>query len=134
MNKLFFQSSIICCLIVLPSVCMAQSRVLTLDEASQLVRAALPAATLSLPKFGLDKYVYPDYPDLYFFEADWDNPTGSVVWGHFAVDPKTGDVWDAIACREYKSHSLKTAQASMRTQIGLTKKEYHKIRRRGPMC
>jgi hypothetical protein len=134
MTNLFCKFVALCYLIALPSVSMSQERVLTLDEATQLVRAALPAATLTLPKFGLDNYAYPDYPDLYFFEATWDNPIGSVVWGHFAVDPKTGDVWDAIIWREYKTHALKAAQASMRARIGLTNKEYHKVRRRGPMC
>ena len=134
MKKLLISSAIIFCLLALPLGCVAQPRVLTVDEASQLVRAALPAPTLSLPKFSLDKYENPDFPGLYLFEADWDNPTGSVVWGQFAVDPKTGDVWDAIVCREYKSNSLKTAQALMRARIGLTKKDYRKTRRRRPLC
>jgi hypothetical protein len=107
---------------------------INVKDARQLVITALPSRTTSLPGFGLEQAKNNNYPDRFFFEATWDNPKGSVVVGHYAVDPRTGDVWNAIVCEELKSPSLKTLQQRVRKRLGLTEREYRKLRRPGPMC
>lgn len=110
----------------------------SLEEAQRLVYKALEsegAGATKLPGFGLSAYKDPYFPEFYFFEATWDNTgEGSVVIGHYAVDPRTGDVWDAVVCEELDSPSLRKLQQATRKRLGVTQKEYHKLRRPGPMC
>lgn len=87
-----------------------------------------------LPGFGLEEYTDSYFPEFYFFDATWDNLKGSVNLDHFAVDVLTGDVWNAVVCREYSSKKLKAVQKAIREKMGLTDKQYRHIRRRGPMC
>ena len=113
----------------------APSRNLTVDESRELVLAALPESTTKLPEFNLDPFTVSYYPDFCFFEGQW-NSTGDVspVAGHYAVDSRTGDVWNGIICREYKTPRLRVLQSIMRKRIGLTQQQYRKIRRLGPEC
>lgn len=105
------------------------------EQARQLVyKAAENQAATTLPKFGLDSYRDPDFPDFYFFEATWDNPQGSVVIGHYAVDSRTGDVWDGVVCREIQTRSLRRLQQQIRKSMGIDEKGYQRLRRTGPMC
>jgi hypothetical protein len=109
-------------------------RVLTVDECRQLALIALDPAARKLPKLGVDENKNPYFPTFYHFEITWDNPAGSVVVDHYAVDPRTGDVWSDIVCRMIKSQSLKKLQRTMRKQIGLRTGDYIKLKRPGPMC
>lgn len=113
------------------------ARKLTLDEARQLAYKAVESVESGnkLPGFGLDPYKDDYFPDFYFFEALWDNPgPGSGVIGHYAVDPRMGDVWSAIVCRQLTSVSLRKLQRAMHKRIGLSEKQYRKLKRPGPMC
>jgi hypothetical protein len=111
----------------------SDARTLTVDEGRELARAAMPPLTARLPGVYLDVFKNPYYPDFYFFEITW-NSTGdmSPIADHYAVDSRTGDVWKAVICRELKSPALSMRQAVLRKKIGLTPKQYRKIRRRGP--
>jgi hypothetical protein len=113
----------------------ADPRPLTVDEARELAQVALPSLTARLPGLYLDNFKDPYYPGFYFFEAQW-NGTGDIspVAGHYAVDSRTGDVWNAIICRELKTRALKRRQAFLRKKIGLTPERYRRIRRLGPEC
>jgi len=114
---------------------MAQSippaRAVTLQEAEELVRHALDPRSPSLPGFGLDSYQDPDNPDFYFFEADWDHPSNI---GHFAVNKKTGDVWDPFVCSRYHSRRLLQFQKHVRETIGLSEQQYLKLSKQRPIC
>jgi hypothetical protein len=110
------------------------SQVVSQQEARKLIYKALPSSTVHLPGFGLDNINAPNFPDFYFFEGQWDNPDGSVVGGHYAVDKKTGDVWDAAVCWEFVSKSLRKAQRTVRKSIGLSEQQYQKLKKPGPMC
>jgi hypothetical protein len=105
------------------------------DEARLLVLQALPSKTRQLPKFGLDQYQDPHFPQFYFFEATWAGvPNGSSVIGHYAVDSSTGDVWNAIQCEKEDTRALRKLQERIRLQIGLSDSEYQKMKRQGPAC
>jgi len=111
-----------------------QSRTLTVEEAHQLVEAAIPNVTKQLPGFGLEDFPVNDPPRFYFVEAAWDNPTGSVVYGNYAVDRATGDVWSAVICQRITSKRLRAEQLALRKRIGLSAARYKAARQPGPMC
>lgn len=121
-------------LAVVGSTNQGPSRDVSAKEAEELVRNAMSTHPVPPSLIGLDPLKNPNFPDFYFFEAQWDNPNGSPIAGHFAVDPKTGDVWDAAVCREYVSTDLRKLQRTIRKKISLSETQYHKLRRPGPMC
>jgi len=112
------------------------SRKLTVDEASELVQTALEeGGATNLPGFGVEtEPPNHDYPNFYFFEAMWHNPGKSAVIGNYAVDSRTGDVWNAVVCKEMKSAALRAKQKKIRKRIGLSDEEYGRIKKPGPMC
>ena len=114
---------------------VADPRPLTVEEARELAHAALPSLALRLPGLYLDSFSVPFYAEFYFFEIQW-NSTGDIspIVDHYAVDSKSGDVWNAVVCRELKTSELKKRQALLRKKIGLTHAQYGKIRRLGPEC
>lgn len=107
----------------------------TVHEARELAQAAMPSLTARLPGLKFDAFENPYYPDFYFFELLW-NSTGDVspIADHYAVDSRTGDVWKAVVCSELKTPKLSMVQNALRKKIGLTPKQYRKIRRPGPEC
>jgi hypothetical protein len=105
---------------------------ITRDQARELVMKALKAETkfTRLPKFGLDDYSDPYFPGFFFFEATWDNPhhpPASVVLGHYAVNRKTAEVWEAVGCHRLSPPTIKPSQKSLRKAIGLSEQEYQKL-------
>ncbi len=108
------------------------------ETAAELVRAALDGTKerpTKLPGFRLELMERPLDSTFYFFEVTWSSPTwASPLVGSYAVDPKTGDVWDGIVCRQFKGSKLEELQRAARRKIGLTDGEYRKLRRHGPMC
>jgi hypothetical protein len=111
-------------------------RLVSVDEAKDLVAAALPLTTRHLPKFGVDGQDDPEFPQFYFLSAMWAGaPDGSAVIGHYYVDKSTGDVWSATAeCEQESTPELRKLQGKIRLRIGLSGSEYHKIKRKGPFC
>jgi hypothetical protein len=110
---------------------------ITLEEADDLVTALLrDRGSTKAPGFELVKYSVEDSPEFQFFQAIFNNPNpiGSLNLGHYAVDRKTGDVWNAIVCERMKSASLTRLQRAIRIRIRLTESDYRKARRPGPMC
>jgi hypothetical protein len=98
------------------------------------VHAALPSWALKAPGLSIDGYPDRYSPDYYFFLVTVDNPGGSGTVGHFAVDPKTGDVWDGVVCEEYKTPTLTKLQFSIRKRLGLSDSVYRGLKRPGPLC
>jgi hypothetical protein len=109
-------------------------RELTIEEAHSILTAWIPDATQRLPGYELDDFTINDPPWFYFIEVIWDNPRGSVVWGNYAVDRATGDLWTAVICERITSRRVRAAQRQVWKELGLTKAEYRKIKRPGPMC
>ena len=110
-------------------------REITLEEAHGLVTALMQdRGNTRAPGFELVNNKSPYYPEFQFLQAIFDNPNGSVNLGHYAVDRKTGDVWNAVICERMKSPSLTRLQKAIRIRIGLTDSNYRKARRPGPMC
>ena len=124
---------------LLSSPTFAAQSTLTQSEEEELVTAAAlvdsPHA-LQLPKFEVDPSG-PDkwYPAFDFYQAlDDADPNGSAVFGTYAVNRSTGDVWNGVMCREYKSARLKKLQSRLRKRLGLTAAGYSKLKVPGPEC
>lgn len=112
-------------------------RMVSVDEAKSLVIAATPPKTRKLPKFEVDlENEGVPVGEYYTLDAVWAGlPDGSMMIGSYAVDPLTGDVFDtAIECDELSTPELRKLQARIRSQIGLSDSEYHKIKKKGPLC
>ncbi len=113
----------------------ADQHTITHEEARDLVYGALYGQkVLQLDRFGLDEYNDTYFPRFYVFEGTWNNLSGSVITGHYAVDSLTGDVWETGVCHEYKSKHLRKLQESLRKRHGISAVDYQKLRVRGPMC
>ena len=112
-----------------------QPRQLTVQEAHSILEAYLPDKTKKLPGYGLDDFAGYDPKKFYFTEVTWDNPGGSVVWGNYAVDKTTGDIWSAVASSDkITSRRIRALQREIRKEIGLTDVMYKQIKNSGPLC
>lgn len=111
-------------------------RRVSVGEAKNLVLEALPRKARHLPSLSLEGGLDPAYPGFYVISVMWAGaPDGSVVYGNYAVDASTGDVFDAVSeCTEISTPSLRKLQAEIRSRIGLSDSEYHKIKSEGPLC
>ena len=114
----------------------SQSKVISADQARELVRAALPAWVLQkASKVSIDGESDAYLPNFYSFSAYGPtNPFGSSTIGHFLVDRKTGDVWDGVACQKYRTPALAKLQISIRKQLRLSEAEYRRLRHSSPYC
>ena len=104
------------------------------EEAREIVFALLGPDPTKLSNFSLEHHAFPYAPEFYFFDGVWDNPHGSVIQGHYAVNPWTGDIWDPIACTHVTSPAAKRLQESIRKRFRLGKDEYLKLRAEKPAC
>ena len=113
-----------------PSVYSNQKpRNVSLEEAHELVKAF--QKDHGEGGYALEKYEVKEYSEFEFFQAVPD-PQRSRL--HYAVDLRTGEVWDGVFCENLTSPSLKKLQNAIRIRIGLTQDEYRKAQRPGPMC
>ena len=102
-----------------------------IEEARKLAYEAVkvhnPDATLISSPRAFD-------PDFYFFAATWPNPTGSPIIGYFAVNPWTGDVWNAAGCEHPTSKSIEKLQQEIRRRSHFKRGEYTRLRAKKPIC
>lgn len=113
-------------------------RKITNDQAHALAMASLNAQQRRLPKVEVEHFDDPGNPNPKFliFTVVWEGlPKGSVVAGMYAVDPYTGDVFDANKeCHEIKNARLERLQAQVRAKLHLSQSEYQRLKTRGPQC
>ena len=117
--------------------CGAEHRSVSPQEAKALALEALPEDARHLPKLSLEGGdLGRTYPGFYVFSIIWAaTPNGSAMYGSYAVDASTGDVFDAVSeCTEISSPSLRKLQSKIRSQIHLSEAEYRKLRSKGPLC
>lgn len=111
-----------------------EKRTVTRQEAERLAYEVFDSwGSTKLPKFGLEISPKSIYSGFYTVEATWENPNpGSGIIGHVVVDQRTGDVWDPFSCKFYDSSSLQRLQRQIRKKIGLSEKEYSKLKKAPP--
>ena len=113
-------------------------RIITVEQARALVMASLTAKESRLPKVEAAHFDDPDNPSPKFliFTVVWEGlPKGSVVAGMYAVDPYTGDVFEANkGCSEVKNQRLERLQTQVRAKLHLSQSEYLRLKTKGPLC
>jgi hypothetical protein len=119
--------------------CFFRPAPITVGEAEMLLRKALEGSGMTkLPEFGLTNF--PRSPAFfsrwYLFTGTWAGPPqrGSVITGNWAVDKRTGEVWNGVICEELESPALMRLQKAIRKRIGLSTSDYWQIRVDGPLC
>jgi hypothetical protein len=54
---------------------------------------------------------------------------------NFAVDRRTGDVWSpSRECFEITNDRVRSLQAKLRRQLGISQSDYRKLKTHGPLC
>jgi hypothetical protein len=107
------------------------ARKIPLEEAQALAQEAMkvyyPGASLEyMPLFD---------DGFYEFAALSDNLVASPNVGRFAVNPWTGDVWDAAGfCERLTAPSLEIHQQAIRERFKFATEEYADLRKKKPMC
>lgn len=111
-------------------------RNMTADQARALVLASLTPGQKRLPSLGAEPYKDPNTSKFLFFTVTWaGTPNGSVVVGNYAVDPRTGDVFNATAaCDEETNTTLRNLQTRIRANLHLSRSEYRRLKTKGPLC
>jgi hypothetical protein len=111
----------------------ADHQKIIVEEARTLVYEAIKAHN---PHDGIDVSQVENRYDqvFYYFEATWPNPVGSPHLGNFAVNPWTGDLYNADGCQRLTSTALKKRQENIRKRSGLNDNVYLKVRAKKPIC
>lgn len=98
----------------------------------QLALEAIP------PKFRLGGFFYDNQrmsPPFYSYSVLNPPPATWGVFGHFAVNPWTGDVWALLGCHRLSTRSLRRSQALIRRRFTPSEaKRYERLRRVKPDC
>jgi len=107
----------------------------TIDEetAHRLVELALPAVGEARSSIQIGPWRYYWAPEFYTFTAWRHNPAaGLVITYYFAVNPWTGDVWDAMACKRITSPEIQKEQEVIWKRSGIPSEARETIRNKAP--
>lgn len=120
--------------LAISSVCVADSDSISQETARNLVRNALVAAGQSPKAFHIETIRNPDAPDFYAFQAAWYNPKGPALILYFALNPETGDVWDAVMCRRITSSAIRKEQELIRGRLKISAQAWKSLTAKSPGC
>jgi hypothetical protein len=111
----------------------ARTRDVTVTEGRELVMEALDSKAKKLPGLAIELEDRKERKaGFYEFAVTWDNPSGSVIDGFFAVNQATGDVWKLVVCRRVESPDLRRLRDGIRKKIGVGREEFSKLRDNAP--
>ena len=105
--------------------------------AIELVRDALAGLGESGEggKIAIELWPYYWAPDFITLQAEVPHPdVGRIEMRYFAVNPWTGDVWDAIACTRIISPTIKRTQDEIWRSSTLPDEARHVLEARAPGC
>lgn len=89
--------------------------------AHRLAISTLSVSARKLPGLRFDAEKSPHSPKFYWFEITAHTPEDvSPLLGYYAVNRKTGDVWDAVACTRLTSRFVHDTQMRIRRADGGT--------------
>jgi hypothetical protein len=108
-----------------PAINEATARELSLD--------ALASRGVQGPDVGIEPWPYYWAPDFFTFQAEKAHPDGLQTW-YFAVNPWTGDVWDAISCTRITSATIKSKQEAILKSAKLPDEARQFLQARTPAC
>jgi hypothetical protein len=110
---------------------------LTISErtARKLVQEALVTLGENGSSVDIARWKYYWAPEFYTFSAYRHNlKDGLLVTYYFAVNPWTGDVWDAMACKRISSPILEREQESIWKRSQLPDDVRETLQNRSPAC
>jgi hypothetical protein len=107
----------------------AEARKLAIEGLKVYVQRDVSAKEITLTRIE-DQYD----PDFYYFEATWTNPISSPHIAYLAVNPWTGDVWNAAICKKLASASITKMQKDIQRRFRLTNEGDATPRSRKPLC
>ena len=114
-----------------PSVGSPKDRLVSIEQAKSLAYAALTPGERRLGADFGDSETRPHERFLYVTLV----PSRGEGFLNFAVDRRTGDVWSAASsCLEITNSRLRSLQAKLRRQLGISRSDYAKLRTHGPLC
>lgn len=105
--------------------------------ATELVRGALASTGEGGGRTKIAIYPWPYYwaPDFITLQAEVPHPdVGKIEMRYFAVNPWTGDVWDATACARITSATIKRAQDEIWKSSNLPDEARPVLEARTPAC
>jgi hypothetical protein len=105
--------------------------------ATGLVREALASLGEGSARTNIAIYRWPYYwaPDFITLQAEVPHPdVGKIEMRYFAVNPWTGDVWDAMACTRITSPTIKRRQDEIWKSSKLPDEARHFLEERAPAC
>ena len=115
---------------------LGETRKTSADEARKLVYALLKPSGCTERTCDVETISDKYFTQFLFFEALalHSSPNSSLHIGSWAVDPRTGDLYDASVCAEYRNAAVHSLQQQLRKRIGLSEGDYRKLKQRPPMC
>jgi hypothetical protein len=118
-------------------VAFARDRTISERAARTLVQEALVA--LGWPSVHVDPMKYYWAPEFYTFQAYWPGPVQddgvSVLQSYYlAVNPWTGDVWDAMRCSRITSPAIQKEQESIWKRSRLPAEAREPLHEKSPGC
>ena len=74
-------------------------------------------------------------PTFYFIEAAWDNPRGSMIAGHYAVNLRTTTLWNVqgSVCSILTSAQLSRFQQTLRQSLPMDRPTFAKLSSQRPI-
>jgi hypothetical protein len=105
--------------------------------ATELVREALASLGEGSVRTKIAIYPWPNYsaPDFITLQAEVPHPdVGQIEMRYFAVNPWTGDVWDAIACTRISSPKIKRKRDEIWKSSKLPDEARQVLQARVPAC
>lgn len=104
------------------------SSTVTEDEAHALAASTLISNARRLPGMRFDRELHPHPSTFYWFEITANVPNGeSPLLGYFAVNKKTGDVWNWVQCIKLTSSVIRRFQNNLRQHRKMSDAEFHKM-------
>jgi hypothetical protein len=86
-------------------------------------------------KIAVEPWPYYWAPDFITLQAEVPHPDdGRIEMRYFAVNPWTGDVWDAMACTRVTSPTIKRTQDEIWRSSKLPDEARHVLEARAPAC
>jgi len=106
----------------------------TIDEAMalKLIDEALPAVGEVRASVQIGPWRYYWAPEFYTFQAWRAGEGGVLLTYYFAVNPWTGDVWDAMACKRITTREVQKDQEAIWARSGIPSEAREALRERSP--
>ncbi len=106
----------------------------TIDEvtARKLVEGALPALGESRTSVQIGPWRYYWAPEFYTFSAWRAGERDVLLTYYFAVNPWTGDVWDAMGCKRITTQEIQKEQEAIWKRSGIPSEAREALRNKSP--